>query len=66
VLAAIGCVPPESIVTAAADIYQDGIYRSDVGLHIRLVAVGREQSKKLADTYPNVTQLTWRPLLAFI
>jgi hypothetical protein len=66
VLAAIGCVPPESIVTATADIYQDGIYHTDVGLRIRLVAVGRQQSKELADTYPDVTQLTWPSLLAFI
>jgi hypothetical protein len=28
--------------------------------------MGREQSKELADTYPDVTQLTWPSLLAFI
>ena len=39
---------------------------SDLGLRIRLIAVGREQSKELADTYPDVTQLTWPDMLAFI
>jgi hypothetical protein len=66
VLAAIGCLPPDRIDAAAADIYRAGVHRSDLGLRIRLVAVGQAQSKELADTYPDVTQLTWPSLLAFI
>ncbi len=66
VLAAIGCLPPGRIDAAASDIYQTGTHRSDQGLRIRLIAVGRDRSEKLADTYPDVTQLTWADVLAFI
>jgi hypothetical protein len=45
VLAAIGCLPPSRIDAAAADIYRAGVHRSDLGLRIRLIAMGREQSK---------------------
>ena len=66
VLAAIGCLPPDRIDAAAADIYQFGFHASDQGLRIRLVAVGRDRSKELAARYPGVTQLIWRDLFAFI
>jgi hypothetical protein len=66
VLAAIGCLPPGRIDGAATDIYRDGIYTTGTGLRIRLVAVGRERSRDLASQYPNVTQLIWPELLAFI
>jgi hypothetical protein len=65
VLAAIGCLPPDRIDEAAADIYRAGGHVSDLGLRIRLVAVGRECNQKLAEDYPDVTQLIWADLLAF-
>ena len=66
VLAAIGCLPPDCIDDAAADIYRTGVYRAGTGLRIRLVAVGRERSVELASQYAGVTQLIWQDLLAFI
>lgn len=66
VLAAVGCVPAESIDLAAKDIYRAGVHHSDLGLRIRLVAVGRDRSEELKAQYPKVTQLIWTDLLAFI
>ena len=66
VLAAIGCLPPNQIEQAAADIYRAGLHVSDLGLRIRLVAVGREHSEHLSATYPQVVQRTWPEVLAFI
>ena len=66
VLAAIGCLPPDHIADAAADIYRAGIHASGTGLRIRLVAVGRDRSDELAAQYPGVAQLIWLDLLAFI
>jgi len=65
VLAAIGCLPHELISEAAADIYKTGLHISK-DLRVRLVAVGRCKNKDLADQYPQVTQVTWPELLAFI
>ncbi|MFZ4809483.1 MAG: hypothetical protein ACOYLQ_19685 [Hyphomicrobiaceae bacterium] len=65
VLAAIGCLPHNQIDAAAADIYQAGFHRSNT-LRIRLVAVGRDQSEDLARDYPEVQQLLWPAMLAFI
>ena len=66
VLAAIGCLPPDHIEQAAADIYRAGVHVSRLGLRIRLVAIGRERSNQLSTAYPDVTQLTWPKILAFI
>ncbi|HTT82112.1 MAG TPA: hypothetical protein VMF67_01385 [Rhizomicrobium sp.] len=66
VLAAIGCLPPEHIERAAADIYQTGVHLSERGLRIRLVAVGRARSEDLLAAYSDVTQLIWLEMLAFI
>ena len=66
VLAAIGCLPPDCINDAAADIYRTGVYRRGTGPRIRLVAVGRERSTELAGQYAGVTQLIWQDILAFI
>lgn len=66
VLAAIGCLPPDHIEQAASDIYRAGIHVSKFGLRIRLVAVGRERNEELSATYPEVAQLTWPEMLAFI
>jgi hypothetical protein len=66
VLAFIGCLPPDRIERAAADIYVAGFHCSDVQLRIRLVAVGRDRSEELATAYPEVTQLIWTEMLAFI
>jgi hypothetical protein len=43
-LAAIGCIPPDRINEAAADIYRAGMHQSENGLGIRLVAIGRDRS----------------------
>ena len=66
VLAAIGCIPPDRIDEAAADIYRAGIHQSDIGLRIRLVAIGRDRSGALAASYPEVTQMIWAEILGFI
>lgn len=65
VLAAIGCLPPWRIEAAAADIYRAGFHRSET-LRIRLVAVGRNRSEDVATAYPEVAQLLWTEMLAFI
>jgi hypothetical protein len=66
VLAAIGCLPPDHTEQAARDIYRTGVHVSKLGLCIRLVAVGRERTEELSATYPDVVQLTWPEMLAFI
>jgi len=66
VIAAIGCLPSDHVEKAAADIYRAGIHSSKFGVRIRLVAVGRERSAELSATYPNVVQLAWPDVLAFI
>ena len=66
VLAAIGCVPRAEIHDAAAQIYRTGIYRSFSGLQVRLVAVGSRRADAVASLYPDVTQVTWPDLLAFV
>jgi hypothetical protein len=66
VLAAIGCLPHDRIEPAAAAIYRSGIYRAGPSLRIRLVAVGRNRSEEIAIAYPEVTQLIWADMLAFI
>ena len=64
VLAAIGCLPPDRIAAAAADIYRTGCHRNDT-LRIRRVAVGRDRNEEIAAAYPEVTQLIWPDMLAF-
>lgn len=66
VLAAIGCLPPDQIELAASDIYRAGVHFSELGLCVRLVAVGRERSQELLTAYPSVVQLTWMEILTFI
>lgn len=65
VLAAIGCLPPDRIEAAAAQIYLAGFHQGDA-LRVRLVAVGRDRNEKIALDYPEVTQLLWADMLAFI
>jgi hypothetical protein len=66
VLAAIGCLSRDQIEQAAADIYRAGVHVSKLGTRIRLVAVGRQRNAELSATYPDVVQLTWPEILAFI
>ena len=66
VMAAIGCLPPGHIEPVAADIYRAGIHNSELGLRVRLVAVGASLSEELALAVPEVTQLIWPEMLAFI
>jgi hypothetical protein len=66
VLTAIGCLPSDHIARAAADIYRAGVHTSDLGLRVRLVAVGRERNADLTARYPDMTQLVWAEMLAFI
>lgn len=65
VLAAIGCLPPDRIASAATDIYRFGTHQTDT-LRIRLVAIGRDRSDDLAATYPKVRQAIWADILEFI
>lgn len=66
VLAAIGCLPPNAIGQAAADIYKSGMFQPNSGFRIRLIAVGRERSEDIARQYPDVTQVTWVEVFSFI
>jgi hypothetical protein len=65
VLAAIGCLHPDTIRLAATAIYETGEYRDDQ-MQIRLAAVGREASARLSERYRQVIQLTWNQMLAFM
>ena len=66
VLAAIGCLPPDRINQAAADIYEGGLHVSDLGHRVRLVAVGRVRNTELSATYAGVVQLIWPDMLLFV
>ena len=46
--------------------YRAGTHRSELGLRVRLVAVGASRNDELADAFPEVTQLIWPEVLAFI
>lgn len=65
VLAAIGCLPRESIPEAADCIYDEGV--AIFGrTRIRLIAVGRNSSSELRERYPDVLQLTWDETIEFV
>jgi hypothetical protein len=66
VLAAIGCLPQDDIEKVAAEIYQYGTCHSEVGINMRLVAIGREHNENLHRDYPQVPQLIWPELLSFM
>lgn len=66
VIAAIGCLPSDLIGQAATDIYKTGLHRNGSSLRIRLISIGRDRSDDLAKAYPEVQQLIWREMLAFI
>jgi hypothetical protein len=66
VLTAIGCIPSARIAEAASDIYRNGFHESDLGLRIRLIAIGRERNEGLAASYPDVTQLSWPAMLRYV
>jgi hypothetical protein len=66
VLAATGCIPSGCIVEAASDVYRTGIHENDLGLRVRLVAIGRERNEELAASFPNVTQVFWPAMLRFV
>jgi hypothetical protein len=65
VLAAIGCVPRDTIDMAATRIYRDGIYQHGT-IRIRLIAVGGDRSPELAERFPEVVQVTWPQIFDFI
>jgi hypothetical protein len=66
VLAAIGCLSEDRTATAADDIYRAGIHLSDLGLRIRLVAVGRDRNDEIAAQRPDVSQVVWSEICDFI
>lgn len=66
VLAAIGCLPRNLIQVAADAIYHRGWYEANAGLRVRLVSIGRRRSAEITRTYPQVTQVTWEEVLAFV
>lgn len=67
VLAAIGCFPMDQVEEAAACLYGKGeFWAADAGMRVRLIALGRERSNELAGQYPNIAQVTWDGVLAFI
>ena len=61
VLAAIGCIPSDRIGKAASDIYRTGFHESDLGLRIRLLAIGRERRRRtsceLSQRDPGIARL---------
>jgi hypothetical protein len=50
----------------AEDLYTVGVHESDPLLRIRLIAIGREVSREPNTMLPQVTQLVWNDILAFI
>jgi hypothetical protein len=66
VLAAIGCLPRDQIKQAAEDVYRGGLHVSELGVRVRLVAVGRKRNQELSVRFPHVRQLIWTEMLEFI
>src|SRR4051812_28322382 len=58
--------PKPHETSALMSIPGEELHISDLGLRIRLFAVGRDRSHDLAVDYPDVTQLIWADMLAFI
>ena len=65
ILAAIGCLRCESIPEAAQRVHKVGVAVFG-DTRIRLVAVGRNESAELREQYPNVLQLEWNEIIAFM
>lgn len=65
VLAAIGCLPPQSIGPAATALYRTGLYAGD-GLRVRLIAFGMSYNTELADRYQLVAQIVWNQVIEFV
>lgn len=66
VLAAMGCLHHDRLEMAAEDLYTVGVHESDPLLRVRLIAIGREVSREPNTMLPQVTQLVWNDILAFI
>ena len=65
-IASIGCLPKDRVAAAATEVYRFGANSSDSVFRIRLVAVGRVFSTRLAGTHPKAIQIVWRDLLGFM
>jgi hypothetical protein len=66
VLFAIGCLPVSEVEEAAQAIYKTGQFENqDVGIRVRLVAIGQEVSQDLAKSHPSVEQITWNEVFHF-
>ncbi len=65
VLRAIGVVPVSQVDHVASCIYEKGYYKNSNTL-ITLICVGSRQNNDLSRKYPEVLQLTWDIILAFI
>ena len=65
VLRAVGMLPPQEVETAAAALYECGIYSNQL-YQVSLFCLGKEENQKVANDYPEVLQITWEHTLKFI
>ena len=65
-IAAIGCFETRSEIDQAAQALYSGKAHSTSILQIRLIAIGKAENPALSEEYPEVTQLVWSEVLAFI
>jgi hypothetical protein len=65
VLRAIGALPKCDIETAAEAIYTSGTF-SNSAYHLSLACFGEAMNSNISEDYPNVPQVLWDNVLAFI
>jgi hypothetical protein len=65
VLRAIGAFPKPESDLIAQSLYDKGHYTNQL-YHVSLMCLGREQNPEVAERYPQVPQILWPEVLAFI
>ena len=65
VLRALGAFPTAEIEVVAAALYGRGVYKNQL-YQVSLLCLGREESPEVANSHPDVPQVTWSKVLTFI
>jgi len=65
VLCALGVVPIQEVDTVATAIYEEGCYSNQL-YHVSMICIGKQENPDIANTYPQVPQITWDHVSRFI
>lgn len=65
VLHAVGAFPDQEVSVVAKGLYENGTYENNTHL-ITLLCLGAQKNQEIEKTHPNVPQILWNDVLAFI